>query len=223
MLWTTMTHYPYFAPQEEVDFATDDVELYRYLNALRHGDRALGRLLAALDRLDIADDTLVVVVGDHGEAHGQHGERGHGSQLYQENIHIPLVLINPRLFRGETSDAIGGLVDIAPTIMDILGLPPAPIWQGRSLLAADRPPRTYFFSPLAELLFGYREGDRKYIYNASRGSFEIYDLGRDPTEQQNVYNDDPEVRDAILGRLAAWVQYQDRFIRSLAEPRVSAN
>ncbi len=221
VLWTTMTHYPYFAPQDEVDFATDDDELYRYLNALRHGDRALGRVLAGLERLGVADDTLVVVLGDHGEAHGQHGERGHGSQLYQENIHIPLVLINPRLFRGETSDAIGGLVDIAPTVIDILGLAPAATWQGRSLLAAVRPPRTYFFSPLAELLFGYREGDLKYIYNASRDSLEIYDLARDPNERQSI-DHDPQRRDAILERLAAWVQYQDRFIRSLAEPHVSA-
>jgi lipoteichoic acid synthase len=223
VVWTTMTHYPYFAPQDEVEFATDDDELYRYLNALRHGDRALGRVLEGLERLEIADETLVVVLGDHGEAHGQHGERGHGSQLYEENIHIPLVLINPRLFRGGTSDAIGGLVDVAPTIMDILGLPPAATWQGRSLLAEDRPPRTYFFSPLAELLFGYREGDVKYIYNASRGSLEVYDLARDPTEQHNAYNGDPELREAVLDRLAAWVQYQDRFIRSLAEPRVSAD
>jgi lipoteichoic acid synthase len=215
IMWTMMTHYPYFSPQKETKFSTDNREFYRYLNALRHGDEILGKILAELDTLGLAKSTLVVVLGDHGESFGEHGERGHISQLYQENVHIPLVFINPDHFRGETSAIIGGIVDIAPTVMDMLGLPPAPNWQGRSLFAHDRPQRTYFFTPLGELLFGYRDGNLKYIYNASQGSFEIYDLAKDPDEQQNLFDGNPNLQNAILERLAAWVQYQDHFIRGM--------
>lgn len=214
VVWTMMTHYPYFQPSEAVEYDLpvrsewDEEHLNRYLNALRHGDAALGTLLAGLSDRGLTDSTLVVVVGDHGEAFGQHGQYGHGSSIYEENVHVPLVLINPTLFSGEDSDRIGGLIDIAPTVTDLLGLPPAPDWQGQSLVSAPVRERTYFFSTWKERAFGYREGDFKYIYNASRDSIEAYDLTTDPDELHNLVDEMPEVRGRVLDHLAAWVQYE---------------
>ena len=133
-LWTNQTHYPYFpnpGGSSAIQATGPGGELLgRYLTALRDSDHAIGNLLSDLQRMGVADSTLVVVVGDHGEAFGQHGRFGHGntvrelrnmggnfghgSDLYEENIHVPMILINSRLFQGEEDSTVGGLVDIAP-------------------------------------------------------------------------------------------------------------
>ena len=80
-VWTGNTHHPYVAPPgEQASFGVSDAAHHRYLHALRHADNALGSLLAALRRLGVEEDTLVVVVGDHGEAFGRHGQSGHAAQ-----------------------------------------------------------------------------------------------------------------------------------------------
>jgi lipoteichoic acid synthase len=169
------------------------------------------------------DSTLIITLGDHGEAFGRHGQYVHASNIYEENVHIPLVFINRRLFAGEESSVIAGQVDIAPTVLDLLGLPQPSDWQGRSLFASDRSPRTYFFAPWADLLFGYREGERKNIFNATSGQYEAYDLKDDPQETRNLIDQLPGARQQILDRTAAWVQYQNRMIKNLTTSAVASD
>lgn len=145
MLWPSMTHFPYFVTGPEQDFGVADRRFNRYLNALRHNDRVLGKLLRALEERGLEPSTLVVVVGDHGEAFGRHNQTTHASKLYQENVHVPLMLINSSLFSGEQWPMIGGLIDLAPTILDVLGLAAPDEWQGRSLWSVARSGRAYFF------------------------------------------------------------------------------
>jgi arylsulfatase A-like enzyme len=215
VLWTMMTHYPYFVSGAQVDYHTPEPTQNRYLNALRQGDRALGKLMRALRDKGLSESTLVIVVGDHGEAFGRHDQFTHASKVYEENVHIPLMLINPVLFHGEQYDTIGGLVDIAPTVMEILGIANPGSWQGQSLFAPDRSGRVYFFAPWSDYLFGYREGDRKYIYNATTGQRELFDLSADPQERQNLISGDPEAAKAGQQRLAAWVQFQNQFYKQV--------
>jgi lipoteichoic acid synthase len=219
VLWTHMTHYPYMLDGAETRYVRDK-DQNRYLNALRSGDRGLGRLMERLDALGLADSTLVVVLGDHGEAFGRHGDRGHGSAVYEANIKIPLVFINRRLFRGETVDTVGGIVDIAPTVAQLIGVERGAHWQGRSLLAANRPERTYFFTPWGDLTFGFRDANMKYIFNATYNKLEIYDLASDPLETKDLSAVYPDRISMAKARLAAWVQFQDRFIRARAAPTV---
>jgi arylsulfatase A-like enzyme len=215
MMWTMMTHYPYFVSKPETDYGVNDPYFNRYLNALRHGDHCLGKVMHALEEKGLAESTLVVVVGDHGEAFGRHDQYTHACKIYEENLHVPLILINPQLFHGEEISAIGGLIDIAPTVLELMGLPAAGGWQGRSLFRSDRTQRAYFFAPWSEFLFGYREGDRKCIFNATANTFEVYDLRADPLETMNLARQSPELVQMIPQRLAAWVQYQDKFIKKL--------
>ena len=166
-----------------------------YLNTLAEVDRQLGRLFAGLRERGLADDTLVVVTGDHGECFGApHRTWGHGFRLYQEGINVPLMLWNPRLFEGGgRPPTIAGHVDVNPTVLDILGVPAPASWEGRSVFAPGRPPRAYFYAANDDYLLGVREGPFKYIYNVTRGREELYDLARDPDEQTNVagvYPDD---------------------------------
>jgi phosphoglycerol transferase MdoB-like AlkP superfamily enzyme len=215
MLWTNMTHYPYFTDSILHQFGKEEKLLNRYLNALHIGDRAFGTLMQSLEKAGIAGETLVVVVGDHGEAFGRHNQWSHAGGIYEENCHVPLMLINAKLFKGQRHPAVGGLIDIAPAIMDVLGKPPSEQWQGRSLFSDRRTNRTYFFSPWSDYLFGYRDGNMKFLYNASGDRYEIYDLSHDPQEKVNLVAGRREQIGPSLSRLAGWVQYQDRLFRRL--------
>ena len=217
-MWTVQTHYPYFFSGKEKHFSTcDDVYCKnRYLNAIYHSDETLGKLMQILKKRDLDKSTLVVVVGDHGEAFGQHNQYGHASKIYEENVHIPLFFINQELFKGEQEDILGSQIDIAPTIMDILHYPIPSTWQGMSLFdnTTTKKKRIYFFSPWSDFLFGYREGNTKYIFNATNNSDEVYNLLIDSLETNNIASTIP--RDSLLRShqyLASWIQYQSKFIR----------
>ena len=218
VFWTMQTHFPYFLTGELAEFGVRNADMNRYLSALRETDRALGDLLAALARQQVLDSTLVVVVGDHGEAFGQHGHYVHGVDLYEEEVHVPLMLINRRLFHGETDSTLGGLIDVPPTILDLLGEPFPTSWQGRSLFDSDRTGRVYLFTSRSKVLFGYREGTRKLIYDAGTNATELYDLETDPGESLNVAGGSPGVVRLGQQRLAAWVQYQQRFFKDVLVP-----
>lgn len=218
-LWTMQTHYPYFASDIEKNYGVKDPLLNRYLNALHHSDAMLGIVLDELKHRGLAESTLVVVVGDHGEAFGRHHQYGHASHIYEENIKVPLILINPLLFSGQKQSVIGGHVDICPTIMDILRLPSPKEWQGTSLFDTTRINRAYFFSPWSEYLFGYRTPEYKVIYNANENETMVFNLHKDPEEMNNLANQVPDFVELSHGRLARWVQYHTSVLNEkLSQP-----
>ena len=105
-------------------------------DALLYGDASLGALIDGLRMRGLAENTLWIIYGDHGEAFGQHeGNYGHTFFLYEENIHVPLVIAVPGMVRREIrTTTVTSLVDIAPTVLDLLGLPPQSGLQGESAL-----------------------------------------------------------------------------------------
>ncbi|MBR9651451.1 sulfatase-like hydrolase/transferase [Thalassovita aquimarina] len=208
---TGMTHYPYFPGEDPQDYVED--ETYNdYLNALRVGDEAFGKLMAYLDESGLAEETLVVVLGDHGEAFGEHGTYVHAAGINEENVHIPMALINPQLFDGTRSDLIVGIADIGPTIADLLGFPIPSAWQGKSVFADNRKNGVLFFSPWNGFLVGYREGDEKFIYNGHSGEMALYDLASDPEEQNNLADADPAATSAARDKLGAVVSAHSKYI-----------
>jgi lipoteichoic acid synthase len=211
MMWTYQTHYPYYASDTLKRYAQHDTVLNRYLNAVNHSDKVLGMIINELKKKKLDKSTLLVVIGDHGEAFGEHDQITHASKIYEENVHIPMILINPA-FTPQTLEQLGGMVDVAPTVMSILGLPVTDKWQGQNLFANVKNKRVYFFCPWSDYLFGYREGNKKYIYNASSDVTEIYDLKKDPGETCNIAEDDAQAQ-LCHQKLAAWVQYQNKFIK----------
>lgn len=219
MAWTNQTHDPYVTSpgRRGVDFAragAERADLARYLDILHTIDEQIGRLLDGLRERGLADDTLVVITGDHGEAFGEpHDYAGHGSVLYDEGVRVPLVLWNPRLFGGSgRSRTVGSHVDLNPTLAELLGLAPPGGWQGRSLFDPSRPDRAYFVAGLGEYQFGVREGEHKYIYSATFGSERLYDLERDPDELENRAAEHPELCRRQRQRLAAWIAYEEEFL-----------
>jgi arylsulfatase A-like enzyme len=218
MGWTQQTHHPY-EPTPGVptlDLAKepspDAWDLDRYLNVLHETDHQLERLFDAVRDAGLADDTLIVVVGDHGQAFGfPHDSYLQGRTVYEEDVHVPLLLWFPRRYRiGMHTPAVGGHVDLAPTIADLAGLPLAPDWQGRSLLDPQRSPRAYFYVAQDEFKLGVREATWKYILDLRSGVEELYDLASDPTEQHNLATVQPERCVRLRQRLAAWTEANHR-------------
>jgi arylsulfatase A-like enzyme len=212
VVWTIQPHYPYFVdgPERRI---VDDPCFNRYLAAVEQCDRAFGRMMEWLDAEGLASSTLVVAMGDHGEAFGQHGNSGHGGQIYEENIHVPLLFIDPQRFHGEWHDTLGGMADIAPTITGLLGLAPDPSWHGRSLFAPNRPERVYFFAPWSDFLLGCRSGSTKVIFNATTNRHEVFDLATDPGEKHDLAAGAPALVEEAGLRMAAWVQHVERVYR----------
>jgi arylsulfatase A-like enzyme len=219
LTWTQQTHHPYPLAEgaTKIDFfkdgptPEDDWDLGQYLNAIREADTQIGRLMDALKELGIADDTLIVITGDHGEAFGSpHPTYGHGPRVWEENLHVPLVLWNAKTFAQgpRRSPQIGGLCDLGATVCDVMGVAPAPDWQGRSLLDPSHPPRTYFSAANDGYLLALRDGNFKYILNATAGKEMLFDLAADPTEQTNLAGSRREQATEMRKRVSAWMASQ---------------
>jgi arylsulfatase A-like enzyme len=178
-------------------------------------DQHLSDLFRALRERALAEDTLVVITADHGEAFGgSHGQRGHGFTAYQEDINVPLILWNPRLFPGgDRIDTVGGLVDLSATIADLLGIQPSKDWQGHSMLDPERPQRAYSLASIGEYLFGVRDGKWKYTFEATSGREFLTDLTVDPHELRNFADAEPDICRQLRHRVAAWMDFEDKFLR----------
>ena len=218
MAWSQQTHHPYEPspgrPMLDLmrEPVRDEYDLGRYLNVLRETDTHLGQLFDAVRAAGIANDTLIVVTGDHGQAFGYpHDTYIQGRTIYEEDVNVPLMMWFPRNYRAPSRPAaIGGHIDLAPTIAEIAGLPSAPDWQGRSLLDQTRPPRAYFYVAEDHFRLGVRDGEWKYIYDLREGSEELYRLDLDPTEQRNLAATDPARCARLRQRLAAWAEANRR-------------
>jgi len=209
MLWTCDTHFPYFAPGERGDGKA------RHAAALREDDRQIGRIVAALARSGDLANTSFVIVGDHGEAFNDHGFIIHNSTVFEEEVRVATVLAGAGVPAGGIDTRIASLSDIAPTILDLAGLPPERSWQGRTLLAPTARQRVYVFATSRDYMLGYREGDSKTVLDLTTGANVRYDLRRDPGEHHPLTLG-PDAARAAARHIAGWVAYQDALYRPAA-------
>ena len=180
----------------------------RYVEEVEYTDQHLGRLLDALREAGQLDDTLVIFTADHGEGLGDHGGvggMGHINQLYESQLRVPLVISWPgRLPQGVTIDTPVALVDLLPTVMDLLNVPDPMNRMGRSLVPvieaerATAPPpivAATFRPSASEELRAVVVGDLKLIVAPDSGTVRAYDLGDDPDELSTDSADDDLVAD----------------------------
>ena len=219
-------HDPYEPPEPYASRYKDRL----YDGEVAYADALVGRLDAALDRLGLASDTLLVVTSDHGEGLGEHEETLHGFFVYQTTLAVPLILRGPGIAAGGRIEDTVGLVDLLPTTLDVLGvrlpdgLTPAGVSLAPTLRTGTPPPgRPQYAESLVPLLhFGwsdlrvFRDGRWKYVL-APRP--ELYDLATDPGEQHNLAVQQP-TRAAALHAALATLLHQERR-RSTASARVS--
>jgi arylsulfatase A-like enzyme len=184
-----------------------------YDGAVRYVDGEIGRLLDGLDARGLRDTTLVVITADHGEEFWDHGAFFHGQSLYDEQLHVPLILRLPRdEAAGTVVPQLVRLVDVVPSIAEVLGLRVPEDLVGESLLplvhegAADRD--AVVFARAANVEFPYRFGLRtpthKLIVSVADGAEELYDLRTDPGERTNIGSRDATVLAGLRDRLAGF-------------------
>jgi arylsulfatase A-like enzyme len=181
-----------------------------YADSLAYVDTQLGRLFRHLKETGQWDRTVVVVTGDHGEAFYEHGSAAHANGVYQEVIRVPLVVRAPGLEPGR-DDRPAQLLDVAPGLLHLLGLPAHPGFQGEDPFAvASRRDRSRFVisdTPWKTQLGVVRSGF-KLIRDADTGSSLLYDLGADPGEKTDASSSQPDRARELKARLAAWRRAQ---------------
>jgi len=163
-----------------------------------YADDLLGRFLATLDDLELDESTVVVFLSDHGEQFFEHGGYVHNN-LYQHTLHVPLIFRFPEALGfvpGTRVEGLVQLVDVLPTVLELLELPSLEHLQGRSLLpvlhGAEPIPRPVFSQWIRVGKFwALRDGDWKYLREMR--SHRLYDLSHDPGEQTDLAASEPEI------------------------------
>ena len=155
------------------------------------------------------EKTLLVIFGDHGEAFGQHtGNYGHTLFIYEENIRVPYLIVAPGLIRGAIRiQRTASLIDTAPTILDLLGLPAPEDYQGVSLLA-PRQQMALFYTDYSLALAGLSDGCWKFIGELGSGQSRLFDLVHDANETRNLATQYPERVEAYRKHLQSWAAAQ---------------
>jgi len=197
------------------------VELYDA--EIRFMDEQLARLLERLRSLGVLDDTLVVVIADHGEAFGEHGVWTHG-WLYEEQLRVPLVLSGPGVPRGLALADRVRLVDLLPTLVELLGLSaPEQSLDGVSLApllseglregATRAPAKSDVYAEVHHAepdrlqrereMYSLTVGEWKYVHRPASGAHELFDLAHDPGERSNLYAADAPMARVLALRLQA--------------------
>jgi len=167
----------------------------KYVGEVAYTDQVVGRLVSWLKGAQVWDRTLLVLLADHGESLGQHGENAHTFFVYDATQHVPLVVRTPWGDRGRSRAQVS-TVDVMPTVLDLVGLAPQREIDGRSLArlvlhpAADSPGAAYAETYFPRFHYGWqhlralRDGKWKYIEAPTP---ELYDVQQDPGETRNVY------------------------------------
>jgi arylsulfatase A-like enzyme/Tfp pilus assembly protein PilF len=183
-------HDPYEPPEPyRSRYAADP-----YAGEVAYADAALGGFLDRLRSAGALDRTLIVMAADHGESLGEHGERTHGLFAYNATLRVPLIVWAPPIVRPGVVSAPARLVDVMPTLLDLVGVDAGRAVDGRSVRPGAQAPAadtgSYFEALNANLsrnwapLTGIVQSGVKLI---DLPVPELYDLGGDPSEQQNIY------------------------------------
>ena len=194
-----------------------------YDGEIAYTDAVVARLLAGLKTRGLFDSALIAVMADHGEAFGEHGENHHGIFLYDETIHVPLLIKAARQHFARDLASPIALVDVAPTILQALKLPVPADMQGQSLLGFMMPEQAesagqrdsglqrpvYSESGYGHLSFGWsklrawRIGKYLYIEAPDR---ELYDQSVDPSASHNLASDSKAVVNTVAAQVAEFVR-----------------
>jgi len=185
-----------------------------YLGEIAYTDSVVGRLLGYLRERGLLERTLVVLTADHGESLGEHGESTHAFFVYDATTHVPLIIRTPWGLNGRSQTQVAA-VDIFPTVLDLLGLPPQAEIDGHSLVravldaGASLAHQAYSETYFPRYHFGWqhlrslRSDGYKFVEAPTP---ELYDLAHDPGEKTNIYKANSKRGEAMRQALAGLVK-----------------
>ena len=202
--------------------------LAMYEAAIRQNDKSFGDLMAELERLDLYDDTLIILMADHGDEFYEHGNFAHGKTLYQEVIHQLLVIKLPgQLNAGKVIQENVQTIDIFPTFLDLLGEPAPSYLSGKSLknlmlssAAIESPFHDEIFAEtgydlnLKAMTFGHWKLIHKAInWIDNPAEYELFNLKDDPYEKNDLFLRNPIASDYLKRRLKNWALSQEKLTK----------
>lgn len=206
-------HHPYTVPHRKYRKFSGGGDVGRYRNSVYYVDQMIAELLEGLREQGALEDTFFVFVGDHGEGFGEHpGSRLHGSKIYDEAIrtfalfYAPGALSEPVVDQRPT-----GHVDIAPTLLDILGIGAQPSHVGTSALVEGRLPMVPIYTGYGHPLVGFVDGRYKFIHNRRSHRSELYDLRDDPGEKRSLDSEQVALVHAYRRRVEQFVALQQKW------------
>jgi len=209
-------------PRQEDEIRRHIAEYYAMIT---HLDAQIGRVIKVLEDTGHAEDTIIVLAGDNGLAVGQHGLMGKQSQ-YEHSLHVPLIMVGPGVPRGEQRETFCYLLDIYPTLCDLVGLPIPETVEGQSLVPAMEDSGVRIRETM---LYAYKDVQRcarddrykliEYVVKGERRT-QLFDLQEDPWELHNLA-DDPSRRGDVVrlrGELVRWRDELGDTQEGLGEP-----
>lgn len=221
------SHFPYTWPESFVPpfpfaepsrwyYPEADVEMmrYRYWNSLRYVDEQIGRFIKALKEKGLYDKSLIFIMGDHGEAFYEHGQTCHGNDLFNETATTLLFYKNSKERERLAINKVPELIDVAPTILKLLKLPPQPSFQGQSLDDAypSRPTFITVNSPVSEQDVIIDNGWKMIVDNRNDRLL-LFNLAQDPQESQNLMESEPQKARELLYQLMVWRKAQLKYYK----------
>lgn len=221
---TVTSHHNYTVPdRHEKKKFVEDKELNNYLNTLRYEDFFLKDLIGQYKEMGLYENTIFVILGDHGEGFGEHGLRQHDNTIYNEGVRIPLIIHDPKRFQdGRRVEAPVNELDVLPTVTDLLGYRiEGGIYPGSSILSPPEDRHLMLSCYQENHCLSSINGDEKYTYYYGNKRDEFFDLSKDPHEKNNIADQQPKEKLMDLRyELLAWqakvdATYEQR-LRSIA-------
>lgn len=227
-LLTSATHHPYRLSRGQIANAQKQRRPYRskedaYARLIEAADEMLGEIVQGLERRGRLNDTLIVVVADHGEGFGEHGIKQHDQNYYEEGLRVPFVIAGPGVVPGSRYKGNASLIDVVPTLLGRLRVKPAPgVLDGHELFEAPpKPDAPRFFGCYKPVVCrGFVSGKKKVVVEPHAGDRWYFDLEADPDERQpRVLKGDVEKHVPLLDeaidsrRIEEWTFRYDRMDR----------
>ncbi len=210
-------HHPYIASRAQ-EAKPEGERVAEYLRALGTADDAIRLIVEGLEAQGRLDDTLLIVLSDHGEGHGHQA----GRNVYESVIRVPLVMFGPQLRGAEGEiDTVTGHVDVAPTLLSLLGMAPPRTMKGRDLTTSREANVVFFGGRPPKEQFGLTDGRWKYFIED--GVVErLFDRLRDPGETRNLVSKQPEIAAAFKARVAHWRAHGEALIEDYTALKAAA-
>jgi len=208
----TAGHHPFLACAEHERNPLPE-RFANYERVLGFIDDRVREIAEGLARLGVADDTLLIVMADHGDGHGRY----EGRNVWEPVIHPPVVLVGPQLAgaAGRT-DFVTSHLDLAPTILGLLGIPAPCTMQGRNLLVDDSPRIALFGGRPPKLQIGVADGRWKFIWE-DRERAMLFDIRADPGEERDLADQHPELVELYERKIDEWSAFSTNLIENYAE------
>lgn len=196
-----------------------------YDGEIAYTDFEIERLLAVLELPQLRDNTVVVFVSDHGEAFGEHGTTQHGSVLFEEALHVVMMLRAPGVAPARVKDLVRS-IDVMPTVLDLTGVARDKLTlQGRSLTPILRgeplaPELTYSHATNGDKghLFAVRDGKWRFVWNDDEKTGALFDLESDPKELRDVAAENSKVAERLQGLVNAQRGIDAELVKHVSGP-----